>query len=78
MEISFQNTSLYSKGIGKGKNNNNNYNNGVPGPADGVEKERFQQTRSTHPGAEENETLNKKVMRKKHHIVKHTLTIPWT
>ena len=45
----------------KGKNNDNNYN-GVPGPAGGVvEKQRFQQTRSTHSGAVEKETLNIKL-----------------
>ena len=42
-------------------NNNNNNNDGVPGPAGGVEKERFQQTRSTHSGAEKKETLHKKL-----------------
>ena len=30
----------------------------------GVEKERFQQTRSTHSGAEEKETLNNKMLGK--------------
>ena len=43
--------------------NNNNYSR-VPRAAGGVEKEWFQQSASTHPGAGEKETLNINVVGK--------------
>ena len=54
-----ENLHVLKKGICNGEKKQNYYK-GVPGPAGvwGVEKERFQQTRSTHSGAHERDTRN--------------------
>ena len=54
---------IKKEGVKGNRNNNNNGNYGIPGPTGGggVEKTRFQQTRSTHSGTEEKETLNNKL-----------------
>ena len=56
----FSKTSLYSKGIGKMEKTTTTIITVFVGPRGG-RTNRFKQTRSTHSGAEEKETLNKKL-----------------
>ena len=66
VKFDFQKTSPYSKGINRNESKHNNSND-VTGPAGGgrVEKKQFQQSASTHSGAEEKETLNIKLWEKR-------------
>ena len=60
----FQKTSLHQKGIGQRENKTTITTTVFLGPGGGIEQKRFQQTRSTHSGAGEKETLNNKIVGK--------------